>query len=398
MLMAVVNALLIGVQGFVLAGVCHLLWPLLVIRRREPVRHWTVLGRSPRIAVLVAARNEASVINTLLTALASQSLSRHCFEVLVVADGCSDQTAAIARRAGATVWERPMMPSSTKGEALAWLWSQLDPAAWHGVVLFDADNAPDPECLAELTRALEGGAQVVQGLRIPGHGEAAGAAGWDGLGELCQQWIGAAGRARLGMSVPILGSGVAFRTGCFQWLLGRSHRMTLVEDADWMVELALAGIRVQWCPEARVRDCKTANWVALRSQRRRWLGGRVRLLQARGWALVWAGLRHGRFGAWDVLWQLLAPPRMVLALGVFGLAFGGYLGMPVWPLWPWVALALLLYVAVGVYGAGNARPSRREGWVMLLALPRFVWELLSAAFHAWSGRAVGWQVTPKGRD
>ena len=78
MLMAVVNALLIGVQGFVLAGVCHLLWPLLVIRRREPVRHWTVLGRSPRIAVLVAARNEAPVINTLLTALASQSLSRAC--------------------------------------------------------------------------------------------------------------------------------------------------------------------------------------------------------------------------------------------------------------------------------------------------------------------------------
>ena len=56
-------------------------------------------GTAQRMAVLVVAHDEASVIAGCVRSLCEQRYSRDAFEVFVVADNCSDDTAAKAREA-----------------------------------------------------------------------------------------------------------------------------------------------------------------------------------------------------------------------------------------------------------------------------------------------------------
>lgn len=69
---------------------------------------------SPRVVAVIPAYNEAETIFHVVRAVLSASL---VFEVIVVSDGSTDNTAELAKKAGARVIEN--MPNKGKGEALA---------------------------------------------------------------------------------------------------------------------------------------------------------------------------------------------------------------------------------------------------------------------------------------
>ena len=70
----------------------------------------------PRVAVLVPAHNESSVITATLNSLLPQL--REGDRLLVVADNCTDDTAVLVRAAGAEVAERSNEQQRGKGYAL----------------------------------------------------------------------------------------------------------------------------------------------------------------------------------------------------------------------------------------------------------------------------------------
>ena len=91
----------------------------------------------PQVHALIAARDEASAIPGIVTRLRSLGLP-----VLVVAGDCSDDTAALARDAGATVLEinRP-----GKGRAVRAGWQHLlDHPGWDWILMLDGDGQHDP--------------------------------------------------------------------------------------------------------------------------------------------------------------------------------------------------------------------------------------------------------------
>ena len=73
---------------------------------RKRKKQDTLPPKPHRYAVLIAARNEAAVIGDLLESLHRQTYNRSLVTVFVIADNCTDTTAAIARRHGAVVYER----------------------------------------------------------------------------------------------------------------------------------------------------------------------------------------------------------------------------------------------------------------------------------------------------
>src|SRR4029077_15010006 len=85
------------------------------------------------------------------------------FRVLVVADNCSDATAALARAAGAQVLERNDPEHRGKGYALAYAFAA---SRAHGradaVVVVDADSEASTNLLEASAARIEAGAEVVQ--------------------------------------------------------------------------------------------------------------------------------------------------------------------------------------------------------------------------------------------
>ena len=99
-------------------------------------------ARAGTLAVLMPAHDEAGGIEPAIRAVLAQLAAGD--RLLVVADNCSDATAAVARAAGAEVIERSDRVRRGKGYALdhgvRWL-EQAPPAA---VVILDADCIAAP--------------------------------------------------------------------------------------------------------------------------------------------------------------------------------------------------------------------------------------------------------------
>ena len=71
-----------------------------------------------RFAIVVPAHNEEIAIAKTVGSLVSIEYPRALFDVLVVADNCTDTTAALARAGGAEVLERTDAVQRGKGYAL----------------------------------------------------------------------------------------------------------------------------------------------------------------------------------------------------------------------------------------------------------------------------------------
>lgn len=101
----------------------------------------------PRVSVLIPARNEAITLPRLLRALRSQSLQP--LEVIVIDDGSSDATAAIAQAAGVKVWTSAPLAPGWCGKTWA-LHQGVEQSQGDLLVFLDADTEPSPSFLAQL--------------------------------------------------------------------------------------------------------------------------------------------------------------------------------------------------------------------------------------------------------
>jgi glycosyltransferase involved in cell wall biosynthesis len=105
--------------------------------------------RHPFVSVIVAARNEAPRIDTCLDGLRAQEFPRDAFEVIVVDNASTDDTAARAAAGGARVVAEPRIGIGCARNA------GVRAARGELVAFVDADSVPHPRWLAELTTGAE---------------------------------------------------------------------------------------------------------------------------------------------------------------------------------------------------------------------------------------------------
>jgi cellulose synthase/poly-beta-1,6-N-acetylglucosamine synthase-like glycosyltransferase len=101
----------------------------------------------PKVSVIIPAYNAAATIEACVRAVRGQTYDQP-YEIIVVDDGSTDSTAALAEAAGARVLRRPRgRPAAARNAGIA--------AARGSIICCtDADCEPVPEWLVELTRPL----------------------------------------------------------------------------------------------------------------------------------------------------------------------------------------------------------------------------------------------------
>lgn len=231
-------------------------------------------GRA-RIAVVVPAHDEGERVLTTIRGLFACRYERANLAVIVIADNCTDNTAAVARAAGALVFERVDQTARGKGQALAWLLTtQVEYLRTFDLVAFvDADMFVDAGFLEALdARFADPRVEAVQGQYIVANPEHSWLTAFSFLGFAYVNHVRAAGRCFLGGSCGLKGSGMAFRAGLILksgWSAG-----SVAEDAEFSRMLTLRGVRVWYEPLARVSSNIPEAVSSARVQQERWEGGR----------------------------------------------------------------------------------------------------------------------------
>jgi cellulose synthase/poly-beta-1,6-N-acetylglucosamine synthase-like glycosyltransferase len=325
------------------------------------------------LAVLIPAHDEAVVIGQTLAKL--ECVIPPGTRILVVADNCSDATAAIARDCGAQVIERSDPARHGKGHALAFGRDCLAKSPPDAVIILDADCELKPGSAAALARsALEcGAAQAVNLQQAP--------AGASPLVEisnfaiLIKNLVRSRGVQRIGGGIPLYGTGMAFSWETFASPhLSSGH---LVEDMQLAIDLAKAGVRARLEESAFVTSGSAAV-VDTMQQRRRWEHGFLQTALSQALPLLAEGVRARSRHLVALGLHLLVPPLALLFILAFTalavlLAFGA-MGQT-WG--PFMALvAALAGASAAVLAAWRVEGRAMLSWRSLLFAPAYlVWKM-----------------------
>ena len=310
-------------------------------------------GPAPDTVVLVPAHDEAAGVGAMLARLLP--LLPTGARVLVVADNCTDDTAALARAAGAQVSERHDPARRGKGHALAHGRAVLAASPPAVVIVLDADCVPEPGALERLARGAAATARPVQASYLfEPRPRASPVVQISGFAFLVKNLIRQAGLARIGAPAVLTGSGMAFPWA--QFVAAPLATDDIVEDLAIGVALAQGGAAPLFDAGATIWTAPATGGATI-AQRTRWEHGFVATARRVAPPLVAQGLR-GRPGlAW--LGLHIAVPPLALLLGVDAAALAVLAA-----LWGLGASAVPLLVGatlVGVVGAGVVLAWARHG-------------------------------------
>ena len=285
-----------------------------------PARRWQPAPGPVTLAVLMPAHNEAKVIAAAVAA--TRAALRPEDRLLVVADNCSDDTAAQARAAGAEVVERFDPGNRGKGFALAHGVARLAEAPPDCVVILDADCAPTPGALERIARIATARGRAVQACYLFRPDPLAGpVTRISNFAFMLKNRVRQRGMMRLGGTCVLTGSGMAFPWP--QIAAADLANGEIVEDLVLGLRLAMDGLPPVYDDRAVVFSEGAPSDEETIKQRRRWEHGFVATALRFVPSLLQPRARAGARARLWTAWHLTVPPFMLLlalALMLAGLA------------------------------------------------------------------------------
>ena len=268
-----------------------------------------------KIAILVPAHNEAAGIGATVASLKQKAPSAR---ILVVADNCRDETAELARKAGAETIERFEPESRGKGFALAFGRDHLayDPPTV--VLVIDADCCFSEDSAQKLALHVEATGGPVQAVNLQvADADASPLVKISNFAMVVKNVIRARGLMRLGGGTLLFGTGMAFPWSVFSTL----PLATADAVEDLRIGLWLARRKIPVELEDRAAVFSPAPTLADSSgQRSRWEHGFLSTAAREALPLMrWGIVKRSRTALFLGAHLLVPPLALLMSLSLTGL-------------------------------------------------------------------------------
>lgn len=399
------DILMVPLQGFIflftiyyfVIGFCGL-W-----RRHED----KILTPSKTFALIVAAHNERAVIAQLIDNLRELKYPRDLYDIFVIADNCSDDTAKIARDHGAIVHERFSEEGKGKGFALEWMFNRLFKLErqYDAVAVFDADNLVHPNFLLEMNNRLLKGDKVIQGYLDAKNPYDTWVSGTFAIAFWVIDHVWHLAKTNIGLSSVLGGTGMVITTDVLKkngW-----GATCLTEDMEFTMKSLCDGIKTTWAHDAIVWDEKPLTFKASWNQRKRWAQGQFDVAHRYIPRMLREGIRRRDIRILDGCLHLIQPHFMIIStlfiiLSYVQMGLGRQFFTNIYTFLP---AELFTIITLGQYLLPviillklNVKP---KAWLYLLLYPVFIYSWIPIIFlgfihrneHEWSHtqhtRAIG---------
>lgn len=283
--------------------------------------------KTNKFMAIIPAHNEEAVVENLIMSLQKQDYPRDSYDIYVIADNCTDDTAKIAKKAGAIVYERFDSMHKTKGAALNWFLAQKieEDAPYDAFCIFDADNIVDVNFLKNMNKKLCQGETVVQGYRdIKNPTDSWVTAGYAIFYWTMNRFYHLA-RYNIGLSPLINGTGFMVRFDQVKpegW-----NTKTLTEDIEFSLKQIIRGRKLGWARDAIVYDEQPVGFKQSWSQRSRWTVGHIQCMGEYTKKLALAVKEHKTVMNFDGLLYIVGSiPMFIITILLLLVNAGLYLG------------------------------------------------------------------------
>jgi cellulose synthase/poly-beta-1,6-N-acetylglucosamine synthase-like glycosyltransferase len=277
-------------------------------------------GDKNSVAVIVPAHNESTGVVPTITDIKPQLWPGD--RLIVVADNCSDDTAAAATAAGAEVVLRNDLTKIGKGYALGYGISHLESDPPDFVVFIDADCRIQSDMIGRLKEVCQHKQRPVQAcflMKAPegvtvDHSFAEFA--W-----ILKNWVRPLGLRYLNCPVQLMGTGMIF-----PWQVIHGAPLAsgnLVEDMKLGLDLAAVGKAPYFFPFVIGTSEFPVSDKGTNSQRQRWVQGHIATILGMTPRLLFLAIKRRNLDLLVLALDLAVPPLSLLGLMLvtaFGLA------------------------------------------------------------------------------
>jgi cellulose synthase/poly-beta-1,6-N-acetylglucosamine synthase-like glycosyltransferase len=326
---------------------------------------------------LVPAHNEEQLIESCVRSLRTVRYPADRSTVVVIADNCTDRTAARARANGASCLERDDPAFPGKPRAIAWGLTQLAIDAHDAVIIVDADTMVDPDFGTAVARAAPLNDKVLQAYFDVANPQDSALTRMAAVLAAANFRFAYPLKRRVGVNAPLLGNGMCIGTGVLAkhgW-----KAFTIAEDWELYARYTAQGISIESVEGARLFAQEACSLRQSSTQRQRWTAGKLTVLIRHLGALI-RSRRIGLCQKLDAAAELSSPgPVVHLGLASSASVLIGLLHVPsaAWLLLAlWVPIArVAAYALVGL----TTQPDPRRMAVAFMFLPVYaVWRLATA--------------------
>lgn len=281
-----------------------------------------ITNKKHKFMAIIPAHNEEAVVSNLIESLKHQTYDKELYDIYVIADNCTDNTAKVAREAGAIVLERYDSDHKTKGFALQWFLKQKieENADYDAFFVFDADNIVDKNFIVNMNKKLCQGEEVVQGYRdIKNPTD-----NWITAGYALFYWtmhrLYHLARYNVGLSPLLNGTGFMVKFDVVKpngW-----ETETLTEDIEFSLKSIIQGRKLGWATDAIVYDEQPTSFKQSWSQRSRWTVGHMQCVKRYTGELFNAVKKHKTVMNFDgFLYMIGTTPMLILTMALMIINF-----------------------------------------------------------------------------
>ncbi len=231
-----------------------------------------------KYGIIVSARNESAVIGNLIKSVQKNDYPQDKLQIFVVAHNCTDDTAAISRELGATVYEYNNPDERTKGYAFKYLFKRIEEdygiESYDGFLVLDADNILTENYMEKMNDAFVAGdcKDVITSFRNSKNFGSNLMSACYGIYFINGCRLESRGRTALGCSTRVQGTGYLISSKCLKdgW-----DYVTLTEDWEFTADQILQDTRIVFCDEAMFYDEQPTTFKVMWNQRVRWAKGHL---------------------------------------------------------------------------------------------------------------------------
>ena len=344
-----------------------------------------IKNKKHKFMMILPAHNEASVIGALVESLQALDYPKELYDIYVIADNCTDNTAQIAKDLGAIVYERFDEKRKTKGFAMQWFLNQKikENADYDAFCVFDADNVVDKNFLNAMNKKLCQGEEIVLGYRdIKNPADSWISAGYALFYWMMNRFYHLA-RYNLGLSPLINGTGFMVDFNLIKptgW-----DTITLTEDIEFSLKNIAKGRKLGWATDAIVYDEQPTEFKQSWSQRSRWTVGHLQCMKYYTKDLAEGVLEYRTLMNFDGFLYLMGIPMMIvtfllLAINtVIFLADGMSAGMLIFNYIKYLVATFIVPVFTAIFVMIIEKKPIKKMWKGIILYPVFMasWILIN---------------------